>query len=712
MSQGILIPFQKPGSVFLPNSLDWICSEISRLHSNSAIGKELRQKVLELQKIADQLLDAKALKYVHLLENADNIANSISKYHAFFGYMSLFPLYRELLQSPKYRSQIRLSISGRCGLGQSSVVDFLTHREIPLEEKTIQVLQKLDGKTDLQEALSIIQNHADEETVDELVEELTELFRVGILCVPEIDPISLPSAWALNFFDEHIASLSDLDLSDDLRSSLEAISDREKLDVIPLRPSRSHEDLIEPLQKLDIEMFLSREDNTFFLEDSAFDVKKFALGGKLQQDLQKNLENWFRFVAYRNYAEEKHTHEHIRSIVPNHSKVPFASFLRQLKKRSRNREKLNYLASLIGQQRSKNFSFRQLEHLTADERISVDYEFDSEKLSLQIKNIEFPEDFETWFQTKRFVSSLDLMLIGSLDQINQDKYEVLLNEGHRGGGELPLTTHFDYVQSSKKREEIPCEHANIFPPDLLVEQATIATKQSTSILSQLHPISVIWRNGTFLWMLEDRLVPISELYVRREGHQVFLESSSQRHRMILRYHPTPNQGAWFGIGNFRVVGFNAYDSRVLVDTVGLRLEESIENVVSTPEVRIGNIVMQRRSVTANVSTTMAGLINSREKELMEEAKKLQKALRLPDCIFAKFGDKKPVLCDFNSLFSMDALANDLRNWHGRVQLTSMSPREDQLWLKTREGHHTSELRFVAYMDGDDFSMDGEYALDV
>ena len=53
------------------------------------------------------------------------------------------------------------------------------------------------------------------------------------------------------------------------------------------------------------------------------------------------------------------------------------------------------------------------------------------------------------------------------------------------------------------------------------------------------------------------------------------------------------------------------------------------------------------------------------------------------------------------MFSLEVLVSELRGATGLAHVSKMDPAPDELWLELPDGTFTSELRFIAAVDGPD-----------
>ncbi|MEU3047399.1 lantibiotic dehydratase [Streptomyces sp. NPDC006984] len=132
--------------------------------------------------------------------------------------------------------------------------------------------------------------------------------------------------------------------------------------------------------------------------------------------------------------------------------------------------------------------------------------------------------------------------------------------------------------------------------------------------------------------------------------------------------------------------------------------EPVGGVTHRPRVRHGDVVVSRRSWTAEAQSLPARRSDAREEEGYLAWRRWQRAHRLPDRCFATASPAgggptgaKPVYVDFDSPLSLTALDAQVERTPGtRVVFREMLPAEDGLHLVSRHGRHVAELAVEAF----------------
>lgn len=127
--------------------------------------------------------------------------------------------------------------------------------------------------------------------------------------------------------------------------------------------------------------------------------------------------------------------------------------------------------------------------------------------------------------------------------------------------------------------------------------------------------------------------------------------------------------------------------------------EAEDGVTRRPRVRYGNVVVGRRSWTADAEALPVRRPGAGEEEHYLEHRRWQRAHGLPDRCFATVSradrgptGAKPVYVDFDSPLSLTAFDALVERKPGtRVTFREMLPAEDGLHLTSRHGRHVAEL---------------------
>ncbi|WP_069813258.1 lantibiotic dehydratase [Streptomyces sp. TP-A0874] len=117
-----------------------------------------------------------------------------------------------------------------------------------------------------------------------------------------------------------------------------------------------------------------------------------------------------------------------------------------------------------------------------------------------------------------------------------------------------------------------------------------------------------------------------------------------------------------------------------------------EEVVALPRIRLGNVVVQRRSWRIAASRLPIQEKSSGDHEWFLSWRRWQRSHGLPRRVFANLGkEHKPQYVDFDSYFSLQLLDAAARKTEGRVVLTEMLPGPEELWLKDGDQQYVTEL---------------------
>lgn len=407
-------------------------------------------------------------------------------------------------------------------------------------------------------------------------------------------------------------------------------------------------------------------DRSYFLADSTRDVQ-FEPGAALQGRIQKQLEAWFRLAGWQEYCRELQLRPLLRELQAQ--EAPLADFLALFSRLHAAQESGTYLRA--------ETAFARQEIAYLDERQWM-AQYNGYFLSLQ----ENPhsEAFENWLKTKRLVTTLDLMLIGSPQELDAGEGQILIAEAHNGAEGLGLTTffpqsHLDRLQPEKARE--------IFGDRALFLQPPVPSKQSAGILLHLQEMALAIQNPASSYP-QKRAIPIEELVVKTGLRLMHRDSM---HRLL-----TPS----LTLGDIRAVGYSpsSLAAAACAKWDGFEGEGPVTRI---PEVRIGDLILSRGCLRLPAALAAKVLADDPRGHL------LQNVLQLPRFCFLQTG-WKPMLVDFGSELAMEVLASELGKAE-TASFTPMQPAPEDLWLKMEGDRYTSELRVVAVSEGADFRDD-------
>lgn len=111
-----------------------------------------------------------------------------------------------------------------------------------------------------------------------------------------------------------------------------------------------------------------------------------------------------------------------------------------------------------------------------------------------------------------------------------------------------------------------------------------------------------------------------------------------------------------------------------------------------PRVRLGNVVLQRRSWRFAADRLPPVVTGQPDQEWFLAWREWQRAAGLPRHVFASLGgEHKPQYVDFDSFACVRLLETAARKSDGAVVLTEMLPGPDQLWLRDGQDRYVTEL---------------------
>ncbi|MDP1914982.1 MAG: hypothetical protein Q8L14_01965 [Myxococcales bacterium] len=411
-----------------------------------------------------------------------------------------------------------------------------------------------------------------------------------------------------------------------------------------------------------------KTDRTFFLEDTSRDAT-LELGATLSTRLKDSLEGWFQLAGYIGWLDEKRDAALMHSVLRVGEALPWPSFLTRLRAERRARKRLNLPAGTD--------DFSPLRFVARDDG----------RVELSIAQL--PDAYLAWSRDKRFITELDLMLSGR-DGMGQ----WVVNEAHALSAEgLPLVTMFPHAQPVERVEAMVGRGLaqRLFGEGVVVPDASVHSKQSEAILRVLGDarIAVSGQRGPWFppWMTA---IAASSVVIRR---------TAQALEAVVNGEPCPFASADFCSGAFRLVGYLPED---LGDLAAQALGEASGPMGTRfrPDVCMGALTLARGSLSFDVEL-LAPLVRAKgEAALRAEGARLSEALGLPRQVYLKLGGK-PFLVDWTSVFSLEVLVSELRGATGEAHVSKMDPAPGELWLELPDGTFTSELRFIAAVDGPD-----------
>lgn len=441
-------------------------------------------------------------------------------------------------------------------------------------------------------------------------------------------------------------ALAAQELSPGLREQVELFCSLRPRGPIQLNPVAAEAELATRLNVTrHPELTVPGQDRSFFVCDSARRLD-FQLGDELRRRLEGQLQAWFRLAGWQEFNRERLT----RPLARNLKAGSLSRFLQQLREADPDHPDLEEMRQrVVSQDMAKWRAVPCGDHV-------------------QLEEVGQVPEFDRWLRNKRLVTSLDLMLGGTLRELNAGGGTLIVSEAHDGGEGLGLTTFFPHSHPDRSLEGFA---SHVFGSNMLFLQPSVPNKQAEGILVQLAD-TVLAVESAEGWWPHRRTVPISHLRVTRGWRGWEVCDEEQSYRLI-----TP----WLSLGNVRTVGNIPSRIACWVDSM-LPGPRSQDDVHSYPEIRLGELVLSRATY--------------------ELPSKLFHRLELPRFVFVKTR-WKPMLIDLDSPLAREVLAAELER-APRVSVTPMQPAPDELWLQMGGEGYCSELRVVALSDGPRFRL--------
>jgi hypothetical protein len=131
---------------------------------------------------------------------------------------------------------------------------------------------------------------------------------------------------------------------------------------------------------------------------------------------------------------------------------------------------------------------------------------------------------------------------------------------------------------------------------------------------------------------------------------------------------------------------------------GVPKPEARDGVTERPRVRLGNLVLSRRSWHLRAADLPARAVEGGDHDWFLDWRRWWRGQGLPEQVFASVHPAdggarpaKPHYVDGGSYLSLAAFAGMIKRGDDQVVLREMLPREDQLHLRSAGGEHVAEL---------------------
>lgn len=643
----------------------------------------------ELVEIEEELRSCRSRDLVRHTLQADERAKALGAYRPIDPVATLRRLLGACACDRECQDRIELNLSDRFCFEGDSLRDLSRHVTLELSDDQIELLGRFSGGATAAQALRGIRDDA----LADAAGPLSSLIERSILCLSAADPWGLSGTtrpelpwdpWEKAWFERAVAELERLELPQRyarplrLVKSCRAVEQKSYEAVFPeFNPVSATDRARRAVAALGIAAVDAKKDRSFFLVDSLLSGASMVVGGALAADIRRQLGPVLALLGMRAWEWERRVLlPGLRTEIRAGSRVPLARALQWAEAWTREWEG----------------PFRGASAPRLESR------YDPESQTLEISGIDFPEEYEGWLADKRLVSTVDVMVAGRLNRIRDGRWKLILAEAHSSGDGLPETMHVPWT-SHLPESGFTHSHADeVFHEDLLVMQPLLPTKQAHSIAWQLRGATLAVRNTGTGTAWSGPMVSLGDLDLVRAGDGFRVTGPERDFAFV---------SVDLSTGPVRTVRFTprVFASR-LMQLAGVRRSPDAEGVRVVPEIRVGGLIVCRR--THIVPPAMLGerLRNRGGPELLAAAGELRSALRLPRFVYVSLFLQKPFICDLESLFSLESLVNMLRRNVREIAVAEMSPEPSELWLEVGGGTVLAEWRFVACADGPDFHPSG------
>jgi Lantibiotic dehydratase, N terminus len=151
---------------------------------------------------------------------------------------------------------------------------------------------------------------------------------------------------------------------------------------------------------------------------------------------------------------------------------------------------------------------------------------------------------------------------------------------------------------------------------------------------------------------------------------------------------------------------------------GVPARQAVDGVTTRPRVRLGPLVLARRSWSVPAGALPVAAAGTGDAERYLGWRRWQRAHRVPGRVFARVhrdadgsggwsGGSKPHYVDFDSPLSLNALEGLLGEGAAHVVLEEMLPAQEELTVRTGRGEHVAELAVEIIPNAADTGRNGE-----
>jgi len=505
-------------------------------------------------------------------------------------------------------------------------------------------------------------------------QEIFGLIREGTLTLAGVDCYRPGLSWEERF-NYMARALAATKLSEPLASAAGLLAAASTNEPVKISPVEAEAQLGHVLGKHKDSFLTSGVDRSFFICDSSRAVTSFTIGSKLRRRLEEQLKAWFRFAGWEEYVRERMMKPTLDKVIGDTAEVPLSRFLDDLSKAHQcNRMDPEFIASREQFIEEDMEKWRLVSH--------------PDKPYLSLEETGSDPEFEKWLGEKRLVTTMDLMLGGTSEELEEGGGTILISESHWGSYGLGETTFFPHTHSDQSMRG---HGRKIYGDDMIFLQPPRPNKLSAGILIQMQDIA-LGLNNPEGWVPQERTIPISHLMVINMPMGLGMSDGVKDYNIITDL---------LSIGDIRAV--SAPISAARWEASRSEMIDGRYLVEFFPEIRLGDLIIARSMVRAPVEMIQELLVND------PGGRSLREVLELPRFAFIKTSNKnKPMLYDFDCLISMEVLAAEAAK-ADEITITPMQPAPDELWLHLDDGAYTSELRTVIVCDGESF-VDGKQHL--
>lgn len=611
-------------------------------------GTALQGDMERLVELREQLQTAREEEFASLMEEADRIASGIAGYQVLDLFRILPFLMTLAIDDPATEIVLGCQMKLEGDILSDPILGWrrLSGRELEILRHCQTPVHSADFK--------------------EYRDEILGFLREGVLTLAGANIYRSGLTWEerFKFLSRALAATELSEPLGEAAKLLAAVSTTEPVNMSPVQAEAELGKALGPCRQA----FLAHGvDRSFFICDSSRAVQSLAMGKTLRKRLQDQLKAWFRFAGWEEYIRERMMKPTLKKVMGEAAEMPLSRFLEDLSR-----------ADQLNRMDPEFFSLR--EQLIEEDQAKWRLVSHPDKPYMSLEEHGTDPDFEKWLVNKRLVTTMDLMLGGTSEELEAGGGTILVSESHWGSYGLGETTFFPH---GHPEHPLQGHGSRIYGDDMIFLQPPRPNKLSAGVLMQMQDIP-LGLNNPEGWRPQGQAIPISQLTIISRPDGLVLSDGDKDYNLITDL---------LSLGNIRAV--SAPINMARWECSRTEVIDGTHYVEFYPEIRLGDLIIARSMIQAPVKLVQDSLAGD------PSGRDLRKSLSLPRFVFIRTNNK-PMLYDFDCLISMEVLAAEAAKADVMI-LSPMQPTPDELWLTLDDGSYTSELRMAVVCDGENFN---------